>query len=381
MSINTYIFGDPGPYDDLNPLKLLHHDDIKSFLLELITYRAGLVKVNAKNKTVVSKLKDLELIRVENESIFINYPLFLDKDIEIIDLFLKNNAKIIGDILINNKPMLKQLCQSIEACKQFSFERIMYHLIGDKTFDGSALNHFSKQGIFTLSKSQPGNRDYIVISYQDSKKIEDYSDNLLCSSNNMQSEILFNSFGDSMGNRNDFFRVFRLIDQSRHGELKSTVIEAMKDLEGKSNHDILINCSRVIEHIYHDQPIPKELEKELYLLESLNYINHNQQIIVPIFSKEEVHIISGYVIEIIEKEVVECFTNLDEKIAGLTAISHRVPSGDIANELWHQLFGNINEYLVKEAFYCKIPFQEGEGRYKKAIYFDDRNGETYEKKE
>jgi hypothetical protein len=44
---------------------------------------------------------------------------------------------------------------------------------------------------------------------------------------------------------------------------------------------------------------------------------------------------------------------------------------EIANEIWHQIFGATNEYLVKEGFVSSPPYTDGEGRYLRSFVVND----------
>jgi hypothetical protein len=65
--------------------------------------------------------------------------------------------------------------------------------------------------------------------------------------------------------------------------------------------------------------------------------------------------------------VEEIFNKFESKSTGLTAVRHKVDMKETANELWHQIFGAANEYLVKEEFVEAPNFLEGEGRYLRSI--------------
>lgn len=51
----------------------------------------------------------------------------------------------------------------------------------------------------------------------------------------------------------------------------------------------------------------------------------------------------------------------------ITAVSHGVPFAEIANELYHILFGSVNEELTVRGIVPSPLFRQGEGRYLKCI--------------
>lgn len=61
--------------------------------------------------------------------------------------------------------------------------------------------------------------------------------------------------------------------------------------------------------------------------------------------------------------VKDVFNNFEVNASELTSVRHKVDPKEIANELWHQIFGATNEYLVKEGFVVCPDTYEGEGRY------------------
>ena len=60
---------------------------------------------------------------------------------------------------------------------------------------------------------------------------------------------------------------------------------------------------------------------------------------------------------------------LKEPGGNLICGSHGVPSKEIGNEIYHILFGLINEELVSRDFVCSPDELMSEGRYLKSIEF------------
>ena len=223
--------------------------------------------------------------------------------------------------------------------------------------DGEALKYFSDIKLFTISKNQIGNRNYLLIGYEDSDKLETYSDAVLCSSNNYRStRIIFNSFGDSMGERNDVYRLFR------NDKISSVLIDKAADFIIK-----IIGKKVTSNELTSDEKEIYEFFNDIGYFKTREFIELN----VPVFTKMnmvEVKKTSQYVIELIKEEVINAFDNLVQECQSLSVIKHKVPIEEIANEMWHQLFGNINEYLAKKLFFENPKHIEGEGRYFQSIH-------------
>ena len=71
---------------------------------------------------------------------------------------------------------------------------------------------------------------------------------------------------------------------------------------------------------------------------------------------------------LIEDEVTKLFEDLSKTVCGLKSVVHGVAYSEIGNELWHQVFGNINEYLVNHGLFSNPELIEGQGRYLRALY-------------
>ncbi len=54
----------------------------------------------------------------------------------------------------------------------------------------------------------------------------------------------------------------------------------------------------------------------------------------------------------------------------MTPIRHGVDATELANPLWHHLFGFMSEYLIEREVIAAPETIPGEGRYLKALYID-----------
>ena len=93
------------------------------------------------------------------------------------------------------------------------------------------------------------------------------------------------------------------------------------------------------------------------------------RVCVPVFSQEDeaaVAHVAALVEEAlygpVERTLAEAREGLD-----LTAVRHGVPPGEIANELYHVLFGGINEEVVRRGLAAAPPYRTGEGRFLRCI--------------
>lgn len=390
--IDLYSFGFCGSYDDFNPYKL-YNCKYAAEILFLISdsdpytldkYKiAEILRIPPQEiSDLLDKLSNLEMISCEKGKYKINFTVFLEKDISIIERFSKEFSKIIGNKIIDNIQKIIDIVKESKAVKRFSKERVLYHMIGDKIFDGTALDYFAEKGLFNVTKKQVSNRDYILIGFEHSEKVDGFSSKLLCSSNNYRSgKFLFNSFGDGDGNRKDLYRFLRNIEQSiskstEHDKLN----EAYNIINSRKNKELVYSLGKLINIFYGTNKsinVFSEEEKEkLELLEQLGYISfreNNIDFVVPVIDHHDhlvIEKLSKYILNLIEEDVTYIFNNLESKIGELSALKHNVKKEEISNELWHQLFGGINEYLIKQGIFSNPEYRNDEGRYFQCIYIN-----------
>ena len=160
--------------------------------------------------------------------------------------------------------------------------------------------------------------------------------------------------------------------------IKDLNLSYIKILDSK-NKEIADKCGELILKIHNSNVTYGELseiEKEYadFLIE-LDYLKYNSlsddiKLMVPIIKESDRAIIdeiSDIVLNEIFDVVKEFFLSLNTVSYDLTAIKHGVDIKEIANELWHQVFGLTNEYLVNVGFVASPRHIIGEGRYLKSF--------------
>lgn len=390
--LNFYFFGDVGEYDDYNPAYVCNKKHASEILYLIaknkpffINSKAIAKNLNLEEPVVVQLINSLQLINAieaRNNGYKVTFPIFLEKDVVEMENYLKDIGEVIGKKVVELKDVLYKKVSKLKCSKYHSYQRILYHVICDKIFDGTAFEFFTKKNTFCSSKLQPGNRDYIIVAYEDSELVESHSNKILCSSNNYRSSgFTFNSFGDLNGLRKDMFRFLRLAQNgvnssSTFGDLN---VAYNKILDSK-NKEIAYECGKLIcnsisKNIKYSELSSKERNLADFLKE-LEYITINESddsilVKVPVFYDFEmdsvIREISDIILINIFPEVKNIFDSFETNAANLTSIIHLVDIKETANELWHQIFGATNEYLVKEGF-VEVPQDiKGQGRYLRSI--------------
>jgi hypothetical protein len=390
--LNFYFFGDIGEYDNYNPEYVCSRESASEILYLIAKNEPFAISrfeiarfLNIKEEVVANTINNLELINaieVKDNTYMVKFPILLEEDVVEMECYVQNIGEVIGKKIIDMKDTLYEKIAQLRCFKYHSYERILYHIICDKIFDGTAFEFFAERNTFCASKVQPGNRNYIIVAYEDSKLVEKHSNKILCSSNNYRSSgFTFNSFGDLNGLRKDMFRFFRLtqksIDNASPFDKVNTLYNKVLD---KMNKEIAYECGILIRNIMGNVILYSQLsEKEMNIaqfLKEIEYISIKEDgnitsVDIPVFYDFELPTIikelSDIVLVSIFPIVKEIFDNFEVNTSNLTPVRHKVDIKETANEVWHQIFGAINEYLVKEGFVATPNNIDGQGRYLRSL--------------
>lgn len=393
--LDIYFFGESGPYDEFNPGYVCSKEFVPE-ILYLIAYNEPysiardeiieIIKINGEEfDNIIESLKRIDAIYIVQNKYKLKFPVFLEEDMPLLDKHFKNIGEVVGNKIINKKDQIYIEMSKLSNYNFFPKERLLYHVICDDIFDGTAFDFFEKKNIFSSSKLQPGNRNYIIFGYEDSEGVQNHSNKILCSSNNYSSKsFTFNSFGDSDGIRKDMFRFFRQVE----GNLEDATpfndlnLDYIKIIEQK-NSEIVERCGKLVWKSYKNEinynqlsKIEKDMVKFLVKLEYLSIDEKDNTIVcnVPVFQgsdNEIINEISDIVLNQICDIVKSTFDKFEKEATELTAIRHENSMKEVAIELWHQIFGFTNEYLSKIGFIQSPKYVKGEGRYLRSLHIYD----------
>ncbi len=389
--IDLYSYNDPGEFDKHNPIYLYEQKWAPEILFEIAnanSYELTKYDIASKLATDPAELDDLlfnmekiGMVTKKKDRYSVSFCVILEKDLPIIDNLCVAIALRLTQKIMRHKQQILSLTSKIKSVNEFGYGRILYHVIGCDILDGTSFFEFSKRGILGISKPQYDHRDYILVGFEQNEAVACFSEKILCSRNCKGStSVDFASFGDSNGNRQDMYRFMRQVTSQLTAvtpnlSLNSSYIHILE----QQNKHLTEVCAETITKVLcaeKSEPSFSDEEKDaLKFLEELKYIRIDEsgsiKLAVPLFDAEDakaIENISNYLIELIGDDVATEFTNLKGKIRGLSALSHGVDEKEIANELWHQVLGNINENLVLEGLFASPESITGEGRYFQAIY-------------
>jgi len=388
--LDLFYFGDIGKYDAFNPAYVCAQEYATETLFQIASrapYELSEAEIarflgveREAMRTVTDSLLRIKAIERRDDTYRICFPVFLQGDVQQMTGTLSSVGDSIARTLERLSSQLVPIAQRFRCHKQFGVGRILYHVICDSVFDDIAFAYFEKEKLLCTSKTQPGNRDYLMIGYEACEEVAQNSDLLLCSSNNYTCDgIRFNSFGDSYGRRKDMYRFTRVFDSEPH-EL-AQFLDRAEDIEMLLSSDmesIASRCSSMVKRIVSNDVYWTDLTDDAetaLLLSELGYVSGRQEnnhisMMVPVFYQDEQPLIiavSDIVLSQIDNAVKRAFDSFSMRAGGFTAVRHMVDIGEIGNELWHQIFGLTNEHLAKTGFVDKPQHIDGQGRFLRSI--------------
>ena len=329
-------------------------DGVDEILEMVITNKPySLTKANFCNANLVSLLLHIGVLQQRSDRLGMAVPFFVEKEATILKELSKKIAQNIASDLLLHKEQLIEIVKKID--NGFPVERNLYHMLCAYIFDGLMFDYLEENDLVTTSCIHDSGLDYLVILYEDSNSLNEYSNLLLCSYNRLiVNGKGFVSFGDSNGNRKDFYMYMRQKELNSLTKYEGISINL-------SPKELIENFDKMID----GNSIDPEYMK---MYEYFGYCQ-NGEIVVPIYDFHAYDIANelyAFVLNVTKDNITNAL-NVIQKEKRLLSNTHNVHVKDIANEIYHLIFGEVNEFLIASGFVSNLPYLQGEGRYFKSF--------------
>ena len=371
-----YFDNDMGKYDEFNPRFVMEQPCIKE-IISILGYNKPFtfslkdleIKLKINNdslKKSINLLKNISAIGIKNEKLVLTFPFFTSNDCKTIKKIVLKKLEKIEKLFENKIATFRKKIE--ELYPDINQSLSLYHLLCGKVFDGSMFDFLEKQNILGKSFPQKNNRDYIIIGYDTDRYCKKFNSELFCSFNRAcYGKKSLSSFGNAEGNRFDYFRYFKLREKQ---QLYGKFLKVDRDLKIYSSNEIIKKSLSVLDSLYFNKPFEKDIFYEN--LKRFNYINKDNQIIVPVFYDhiEKCAEFSEFAIKEIGKTIIQNMQEVKKEVlkSGISCINHTVPIEQLCNELWHIYFGLLNKFLVDKKYVAHPNHFLGEGKYLKCVY-------------
>ena len=309
----------------------------------------------------VNRLIESGALREAGGILLYDTPIFLEEDTSALRTFSKTSAVPLAELLWKQNATLWDCAGQLQ--NGFDPPVNLYHVLCGMILDGLLFDHLSRQGVVSVSRPHASGLNYLSVIYQDSSSLQTFSSGLLCSYNRLtDGQTSLQSFGDANGDRLDFYRLFRLREQGPLPDRYAKANVLLSTLpKGTEKQTILTQTRALLLTGTCDRLC-------LDLLELFGYSKAGR-ICVPVYSDRDLPIIrrlEGLTAEILLDPLAQTLLTAPKQL-GLTAALHGVAPGEIANELYHILFGGINETLTDLGLVTPPLYRPGEGRYWQCI--------------
>ena len=360
-SFEYYLYGDcPENASSDNPRALFgaKADAVLSMILE---FEPGDCRYDALCKQFseeyIQSLIRIGLIRTENGAVLLDSTVLTGKDVFKLESGMRARATRMADKIQAREAEFRE---AAAISNGFSAAMNLYHLLCAATFDGCFFDLLSARGVVATSRVHPSGLDYLIIVYERTPALEQFSRKLICSYNRLSDgERALQSFGDADGNRRDFYRfrmmralnretgapddVLRVWDSIAERRFVKTMLDAAQCMADFGDCDA--RCNR--------------------LLEYFGYVQ-NGRIVVPVYRKADSVRVDRLAVLADECIFDEMRAAISDK-ANLICSAHGVNPREIANEIYHIAFGTLNECLIARGFAASPKPRVGEGRYLRSI--------------
>ncbi len=332
-----------------NPRIILSDPSVLHVLSDIINQTPNSIDINQYSKNeITNSLLMIDAIKLCNNKLSLNIPIFIERDLPILKKYISlASNKICHSIIQQSDNLIKTIHQIQNG---FSDQVNLYHMLCGYVFDGTIFDELVRYNLITTHKIHPDHSDYLIIMYEKSHSLSTYSNKLLCSYNRLQTEHgTFSSFGDCDGNRNDFYRQFML---QKYHQFDTTIKYSADEL-GMAFHSLVEG---------------KHISKDFITI--FNQVGYTKDgiINVPVYYPDDFKVgdeVSKIVIDACSQILIECL-NLLSREQNLLSIQHNVDIRDIANEIYHLIFGTVNELLVQHNIVAQPEYHPNEGRYLKS---------------
>lgn len=301
------------------------------------------------------------MLRREGDAVFLDSTVIVAEDIKSLTKCFSGAVSRMADRLEQHKQAFYGTAQQLD--NGFAPDVNLYHILCGHLFDGLFFDFLGKNNIVSTSRTHPSGLDYIMTIYENAPETDAFSRKLLCSYNRYtDGGRALQSFGDSDGDRVDFFR-FSV--QTALETVPASLAE-LKQAWGAFGCDR--NKVKLLDEVQRLAETGQCDAQAARLLAQFRY-TRDGKLSVPVYRKTHLPMICEM------ERLTETLLGEEMVAALLTAAKqpcllcskHGVAPGEVANELYHIVFGQLNEALVARGFAAEPPYHPGEGRYRKSI--------------
>ncbi len=361
-AFSYFYYGGDAPFGAPDDPRLLLGPGTDGILTDVTEAMPGSVRYDALcgqwTTDLVDTLVRIGLFLLEGSCVWLDSPVIAERDALLLNHCFAPFVQRMTERMLARKDDFVRIVTRMND--RFSPETHLYHLVCGAVLDGAMFDVLAQRGLVAMSRMHPSGRDYLLIVYEQCDALNRLSDGLLCSYNRLtDGRRALQSFGDADGNRLDAYRFGRMLSAGHVPEECQRLGTLWSDLSAP--HALL----DAAEALARGRSCGAT---EMALLEAFGYARDGR-LIVPVYR-------AGHQALVAELAAMTERCILDELEFALSAplplvcMRHGVSQQEAANELYHILFGQLNEALVDAGFAARPPRREGQGRFMQSVQLD-----------
>jgi len=385
------------PDPSYNPFVVCEPQEVKLLLLEMAEQpmtREGVSSRLSGSKTTIDDLLRLEIIRQEDELYYINFPLFTDRDQELIIQVAEKYGQLLVDSISQKKEKIYQLLGGYRP-SGVEPSKLAFIVIGGLILDLGGLDLLAEHGYIVTGPEKPGGNRYILNAQEVTEfslkelywgcHTDDANGAVLMTFGDHHAETVRNGFPDLMWG---FGRKLGTYLKEELPELYGT--ELLIVLNDQMN-SFLENVVAIVLRLKESPAGLPELEKATslnpdYLEHILNFLikiryisreDDSYHLLIPVLTEADQDMFQR-IQSLVNQEILNWlntyYDRIKEDLKDISAVRNRVNYSEVFNMLWHYFFGYTNKFLARSGLiYDTYSAPQGFTGYLPAVLSGFRN--------
>lgn len=336
------------------------------------------------SKTNIDDLLRLEIIRQEGELFFINFPLFIAKDMPILREVSEKYSTLLAENILNKKKQIYDLLGSYQP-SSVGKDKLSFIAVACLSLDLAGLSVLSENDYIASASEKPGGNRY-TLNAQEITKFSLKEIYWGCHTE-LVNGILFMTFGDhhEETKRYGFPDILWRLRRSSTLKIPEFYKKEFQVLLNYQINNLIKNIGSIL-YILKESALPfekikqsssfteTELKHILDFLIKINYItfkNDEYSLLIPAFNKADEKMLKEVQL-IVNKAIINWADSYYEQIKvdlkDLSAVRNKVNYKELFVQLWHYFFGYTNKLLPRAGFiYDTYQGPEGQKGYLPAV--------------
>jgi len=376
--VNIWIVGDAGRHDEYNPFEVIGRPPAAQILYALnrgintVPALADLLSLPADTITEsLEAMARLGAVYTRGGRWKVVFPIFTGEDRDAIDKTVRPLAEKMAARLWTRRDDLCAVLGTISAAAYTPIDMLLLAIVGCFALDWGGLDWLKARGLLVHGKPQPGGRCYVLLG---SEPGATGLNRLAGSRNPSYGHYTFTSFGDYDGRRLSVAEIPGVMNGAvaESESVPESWREPLRSVVAAHLEKLMLDLACVLEATAARPASVVELAARLDLDEAeldplialatavgaLRAANSTLMPAIPVFLPDDEAAMQQAVSMVLNEAMplVEAgYPALRKKLTSLKAIRQGLPFGEVFSEVWHALFGQVNETLADSGFMMNPP--------------------------